>query len=433
MARKPRESSLETRTARDKLPQSKRAYWRQITTGVFVGYAKGGKRTSWIARWRDADGYREQRIGIPDDYADADGEAVLTYGQACDAARSRAAGKETRPAARFIGDAMTVSRAIEEYLAWRRDDRPNSSANETDRIALAHHVVPKFKGRTVNSLTTKEIQTWLAGVAKSAPTVRGPKGSRRKVEADMHDPEVMRGRRLTANRVWNVFKAALNHAWRDESNRIESDSAWRRVRPLDIDDAGPPRMLEHDEAVRLLNCAKGDHRNLLHAALLTGARYGELVALRVRDFLPEQGSIVIRQRKTGKTLIQPLTVEGQKFFDGLCAGRDPDAIILQNKGREWRKSEQFRPMREASAKAKLPGISFKVTRATYGKMLLLATRDIELVAKALGHSDSRVTRKHYAQYLPNEVAEGVRKMPALGLEGSNVTRLRTRKASGNRR
>lgn len=31
---------------------------------------------------------------------------------------------------------------------------------------------------------------------------------------------------------------------------------------------------------------------------------------------------------------------------------------------------------------KLPGISFKVTRATYGKLLLIATKDIELVAKA---------------------------------------------------
>src|SRR5271154_2348773 len=68
----------------------------------------------------------------------------------------------------------------------------------------------------------------------------------------------------------------------------------------------------------------------------------------------------------------------------------------------------------------LKGVSFKTTRATYGKLLLLATGDLELVAKALGHSDTRITRKHYAQYLPNEVAFAVRKMPALGIDPGNA-------------
>ena len=49
-------------------------------------------------------------------------------------------------------------------------------------------------------------------------------------------------------------------------------------------------------------------------------------------------------------------------------------------------------------------------------------------AKALGHSDSRITRKHYAQYLPNEVAEGVRKMAPFGaIESASVERLKLRR------
>jgi integrase len=74
-------------------------------------------------------------------------------------------------------------------------------------------------------------------------------------------------------------------------------------------------------------------------------------------------------------------------------------------------------MAEAAAAAKLEDVTFKVTRATYGKLLLLATKDLEMVAKALGHSDSRITRKHYAQYLPNEVAAAVARLPVLGIGG----------------
>jgi integrase len=109
----------------------------------------------------------------------------------------------------------------------------------------------------------------------------------------------------------------------------------------------------------------------------------------------------------------------------MTTGRERgDFIFERAEGIAWSKSDQARPMREAADIAKVGAVSFKVTRATYGKLLLLATKDIELVARALGHSDSRVTRKHYAQYLPDEVAVGVRKMAPLGLQDSTVTLLR---------
>ena len=90
-------------------------------------------------------------------------------------------------------------------------------------------------------------------------------------------------------------------------------------------------------------------------------------------------------------------------------------------------------MAAAVEAAKLEGVSFKTARATYGKLLLVATRDLELVAKALGHSDSRITRKHYARYLPSELARGVAKLPRLGVDtGTKVARLRGASATGNR-
>jgi len=428
MARIPRDSRIDTREARRKLKASKRVYWRHITVGVFVGYAKGAKRATWIARWREGDSYREQRIGAADDLIDADGSVTLNYSQAVKASQALAGG-QGKAAPRFYGDGMSVDAALDAYLSWRVDDRPDSTANKTDKHALDRHVRPAFGARTVASLTAGELRDWLSALAKSPPTNRAPSGKRkRRTGVNMTDPAMRRARRLSANRVWNAFRAALNHAWRDERNEIETDAAWRRVKPLDVAESDPPRMLDADEITRLLNSAKGEFRTLLHGALLTGARYGELAATRVADYLPEKSCIVIRQGKTGKVLVQPLTAEGEKFFESLTAGRaGSDLIFKKSDGKAWSKSDQARPMKETIERAKLAGVSFKTTRASYGKALLLATQDIELVAKALGHSDSRITRKHYAQYLPSEVAAGVRKMPALGIETSRVMPFKRRK------
>ena len=435
MARLPRDSRIETREARRRLKASKRAYWRQVTVGVFLGYAKGATRATWVARWREGAGYREQRLGAADDAVDADGSVVLSYAQAVKAAQTVASG-QGKAAPRYFGDGMTVGDALDAYLKWRASDRPLSSANKTDGHALNRHVRSKFGTRAVASLSGAELRDWLQALAKAPPTQRAPKGGRtRRPGVDMADPDVRRRRRLSANRVWNAFRAALNFAWRDERNGIETDVAWRRVKPLDVEDSGPPRMLDADEITRLLNAAQGEFRHLLRGALFTGARYGELTGLQVADFLSEQQAIVIRQSKTGKVLIQPLTEEGAQFFGELTAGRDRAAWIFERAdGVAWAKSDQARPMREAAERAKVEGVSFKVTRATYGKLLLLATKDIELVAKALGHSDSRVTRKHYAQYLPNEVAEGVRKMAPLGAGGpaTNVAPLKLQTKRGTK-
>jgi hypothetical protein len=52
------------------------------------------------------------------------------------------------------------------------------------------------------------------------------------------DPEAIRARRSTANRLLTVLKAALNRAFRD--GRVASDEAWRKVK----------RFREADAAVR---------------------------------------------------------------------------------------------------------------------------------------------------------------------------------------
>ena len=209
---------------------------------------------------------------------------------------------------------------------------------------------------------------------------------------------------------------------------------WAKVEPFELGDDPPPRMLEQDEIRRLLNAAPADLRDLLSGAFMTGGRRGELLTLQARDYDAEHGIVRLHQHKTGKTLLQPLTPEGEALFERLTAGKGPtDPIFTRADGNAWGPHDVTKPMAAAVEVAKLVDVSFKTTRATYGKLLLLATRDIEMVAKALGHSDSRITRRHYAAYLPSELGRAVAKMPKLGLlQDNKVSRIRGQTAGPRR-
>jgi integrase len=67
-----------------------------------------------------------------------------------------------------------------------------------------------------------------------------------------------------------------------------------------------------------------------------------------------------------------------------------------------------------------------ILRHTYASALAMRGVPMGVIAAQLGHSDTRMTERHYADLSPNYVAETVRAaLPALGIvEKSNVTALR---------
>ena len=432
MARAPREHRMESRDARLRLAPRKEPYWRQIVPGTFLGYYRGakGKAGTWITRQRAGDGYQSQRIGTADDFAGADGEVVLDYSQAIKRATTVQV-EQRAPLPKHYGDGDTLNALFADYIEDRQST-PNQRTKRTmapgtvsvSRGFWKRHVEASIGKKLATALSADDIRKWHSALAKKPATVRG-----KVQDFDTEDASQVRARRSTANRILTLVKATLT--WARKRDRLPSGlpDYWRSVDPFGLGDDPPPRMLEADEIRRLLNAAAPDLRALLTGALMTGARYGELCALKVADYSNEHGLVRIHQFKTGKTLWQPLTPEGRGFFDRLTAGREPSQLMFTREdGRPWEKSDARRPMIEATVNANLGDVTFKVTRATYGKALLLATRDLELVAKALGHSDSRITRKHYAQLLPREVAAGVALMPALGLTTDNkVSRIAGRK------
>lgn len=285
MARQVRHSALGTKTARERLATGRKVHWRDLVPGkVALGYRRRGtgpgewlKRTYLGSNERGGGRYKQEVIGIADDFAEANNANVFDYAQA----QERALGK------RKVTGPLTVIQAMDDYIAFLKS-MDKATGDAKGRIDA--FILPKLGERLVDELTAQEIRDWHSGIANSAPLVRTKKGDRHNVKkVNLSDPEVKRRRQSSANRVLTILKAGLNHAFDEE--RVTINEAWgRRVKPFRAVDGVRQRYLTLEEARRLLNACPPDFRKLVRAALETGARYAELTRLAVSDFNDDSGS-----------------------------------------------------------------------------------------------------------------------------------------------
>jgi integrase len=415
MARKVKDKELDSREARGKLKVRGKPYWRTVERGLHLGYRrlKGKAGTWWARHYVGGQQYEVESIGIADDLSDADGIAVLSYWEAQTAARERMV-KRAHSAAGVTGP-LTVKHAIEQYLEWLESNR--KSAYDARRRAEAF-IIPRLGSIECSALTADKLRTWHNGLIKEPPRIRTAKGQRqRHLAIDVSDSEARRRRCVSANRVLTILKSALNRNWRE--GKIPSDGQWRRVEPFGKVDVARVRYLTVAEAKRLINACSGEFRSLVQAALATGARYGELTRLQVCDYNPDAGTLAIRQSKSGKARHVVLTEEGAAFFKQLTAGRGGHEILLPRAdGAGFTKSNQSHRMIAACKRAKItPRIGFHILRHTWASLAVMNGVPLMIVAKNLGHSDTRMVEKHYGHLAPSYIADVIRKgAPRFGIK-----------------
>jgi integrase len=402
MARTVRNAKLNTRTARSRLPARREPYWTPISEGCGLGYRRGSKGGTWIAKFRDETGRRYyDAIGSADDARDPDGLSVLSYSQAQEKARAFFA----RKAREAAGDMAphegpyTVADAMAAYLkAYER--RGGKAIYETARTIEAH-ILPALGSIPIVKLTAKKIEDWHHGLAEKPALMRTKAGCKPNFRKADKTADGIRKRRSTANRILTVLKAGLNYAW--NTGHTSSDDAWRRVKPFKAVEMARVHYLTEDECVRLVNGCEPAFRNLVRGAA---------------DFNPDAGVLTVRESKAGKPRHVVLTDEGRKLFKTLVTGKaGADTIFLRGDGGSWGKSHQFRPMAEACKRAKIkPAVSFHVLRHTHGSTLAMRGVPMAVIAEQLGHADTRMTEKHYAHLSGGYVAETIRaKFPKLGI------------------
>ncbi len=434
-----KDKSIETKTARLRLPSGRQPHWKGIVPGrVALGYQKWrGEAGRWVMRrWIADNKYRITTLGRADDKEEADGVAVLDYAQAL--AKLHASLGESR--ANKIKN-ITVRKAMELYIA---DKKLNAQPTADIESRGTAHILPELGDLVIAELETQTLKQWLYNLAHS-PAQNRPKRNKKtgKIELsfrpDPDDDEAKRKRRATANRVRTMLRAVLNFA--HAQKHVTSKDAWdaKAFPALGDAEVARPRYLNVAEVARLLNACPPGFRELTRGALETGMRYAELGRLRVSDFNPDAGTIYVSKGKSKKFRNIHLTDDGIEFFKAQTAGKGSNELLFKNTGRidrglvendkgQWKASEQRRLIIEACEAAKLEPVNFHQTRHTWASLSVMSGMPLMVVAKNLGHRDTRMVELFYGHLAPDYVKQSVREHgPKYGLPKSNVEALTPRR------
>jgi integrase len=389
MARRVRDSGLETRAGRAKLKARGKPYYKAIGEGLHLGYRKGKVEGKWVVRrYAGNQAYITDTIGTADDIEDADGARVLNFWQAQDKARATG-GKMVYSGPYRVRD------AIADYLTYLGERGWGTECR------AKKHILPTLGDILVDELDGATLQDWLRGMVRE---------------------DDKRASQSSANRVLQMLKAALNLAFKH--GKVASDAAWRRVDRFKGVDRSRGRYLTLEEVDRFLNACEPKFRVLARGALETGARYGELRALVVGDFNRDAGTLHIRRSKTGKERHIILTLDGLSFFEQLTIGQPKDAPIF---GHKWRRDEQARWTNLASKAARLdPTITFHGLRHTWASLSVMSGLPLMIVARNLGHTTTKMVEKHYGHLAPSYVTDMIRQhAPKFGrVEDTKIKALR---------
>jgi integrase len=285
----------------------------------------------------------------------------------------------------------TVTAAWEAYRATRK-----TPPDARELATWEKFIEPVLGSRDVSELTHHELKKWLANQV----TIRGTRGQTK----DGDEKDQLRRARYTANRRWNLLRAALNYAF--ESDTVKSDAAWRKVKPFPKVDRPRTVTVSAQQARALLGKIEDPLLGLASAGLYTGLRLGELMGLRADDVDLTDARVRVRHGKGGAERWVPLNREGAAFFAARANGKPPTEPLFHPMNRM-----QVKRAMTAGCKAAeiAPRVTFHDLRRSYGSLMLNSGAPIETIQQVLGHADTRMTRRTYAHLLQHTVATAVQK------------------------
>jgi integrase len=407
MAGTVRHATLSSRTSRSKLKKGRQAHWQELQPRTHLGYQrhKGASAGRWMLR-RHLGGnkYRVTPLGLTDDTDDANGLTILSFDQAKAKALSMVetfGGND----AKVIN--LTVRQAFNRYIKFKESE---GAPLDDVKSRGAAHILPELGDLIVSELTDEMLRQWRNRLAASPAQTRPKAGKLQfRPKPDASDEEGIRKRKASANRVLRMLKSILNKAFDDK--QVNNRDAWgRRLKPFKDTDAPAPPYLSLAEAQRFYNGCDPEFRPLSRAALETGARHAELGRLLVSDFNADGGTVAVRKSKSGKARHIILNEEGAAFFKAHCAGRKgSERMFTHRDGQPWKKSEQDDPMREANQRASItPRVTFHGLRHTWASHAVMNGTPLMVVARNLGHVDTRQVEKVYGHLAPGFVVDAIR-------------------------
>ena len=96
------------------------------------------------------------------------------------------------------------------------------------------------------------------------------------------------------------------------------------------------------------------------------------------------------------------------ILERLAADRRSGAALLRRDGEGWKPATYQRGFKAALKAAGLEDISLHELRHSNASTMVRAGAPLIVVARALGHADTRMVDKHYAHLAPSYVADVIR-------------------------
>jgi len=385
MARAIRSSTLETRSARLKLPVSIKPTFIRVAKGLGLGYRRNKSGGVWVMRV--ADGKRSswvRTIGAADDFAEADGIDVLTFWQAQDKVRSLARADRGGTA-----EPVTLARALDAYEADLKT-RDRDVAN-VQRIRA--HITNGLAGKLITLLAPRELRAW-------------------------RDDLIQKMSPASVNRTCFSLKAALNLAARQDE-RVISRRAWQQGLALIPNATNDRNVILSDSVVRdLIAEAYNESRELglfVELAAVTGARPSQIVRLEVRDLQDgcEPRLMMPASRKgKGKKARSHYPVPISADLAGRLAAPDRPAnapLVTRPNGKPWKRTNHAYPFRlVAKACGQDPAeVTMYALRHSSIVRQLLASVPVRVVAA--GHDTSvAMIERNYSRYITDHADALVR-------------------------
>jgi integrase len=186
------------------------------------------------------------------------------------------------------------------------------------------------------------------------------------------------------------------------------------------------------EQRKLVAACDPDLRPLVMGALYTGARYGELSKVLVRDFDPIHRTLFIQWGKGKGDAVSravSLSPEAVAWFSEYTKRRQPEELMWRRQGvtrtklagllkdpGAWIGYDQVFAMEKAAKAAGIAAVTFHELRHTCASGLINAGVPLMFVAKQLGHADTRMCERHYGHIARQALSASIEKLsPKLGL------------------
>jgi len=281
-------------------------------------------------------------------------------------------------------DSMLWEELVLEYVAVLKK-KVRESTLDTYAKAVKH-LQPSFQGRTVDSITSREVKAHIRG-------------------------ELARGLSAASVNLQTAFSGGM---WRWAMDELELPvvNVWDR-RSIPVDNARE-RFLTREEADKLIHAARispAKHlADWIEFALHTGLRTSEISSLTWSRVELETGVITLRRedQKSGRISTLPLNATAQEVLQRRMDRMKRSGVISpycfwQRRGEQV--TDIRYPLATAVKKAGLVDVHPHDLRRTFASWLAQANVPIHMIAELMRHKDVSLTHRVYAHLSTDSMRE----------------------------